>query len=150
MSYNDIRNWKYTNKILGEKVAALTKLSQNIDNLQPEFDELINYLNTGATAFEDNRIGKVDYENELKNINNTVSNNKELYLKIKEAAEKRISELESNISENEVKIDNESNRLKQIEREQRERERREKERKAAEIQTKKEKDDHVYIHSGPR
>ena len=139
MSYEDIRNWKLTNKVKGDKINALNKLSQSIENIKSELNGLDDYLVIGISTFENNKIGNVDYENELKNIKDTVDNNQKTFIKIQEAAKKKISELKTEISENEVKIKNESNRLEKIEREQREREQRAKEQKAKEQKAKEQK-----------
>ena len=139
MSYEDIRNWKLTNKVKGDKINALNKLSQSIENIKSELNGLNDYLVIGISTFENNKIGNVDYENELKNIKDTVDNNQKTFIKIQEAAKKKISELKTEISENEVKIKNESNRLEKIEREQRAKEQREREQRAKEQRAKEQK-----------
>ena len=155
MSYEDIRNWKLNNKGKGDKINALNKLSQSIENIKSELNGLNDYLVIGISTFENNKIGNVDYENELKNIKDTVDNNQKTFIKIQEAAKKKISELKTEISENEVKIKNESNRLEKIEREQREREQREreqraKEQKAKEQKSNKSKKNQARSHTRPR
>lgn len=150
MSYEDIRNWKLTNKGKGDKINALNKLSQSIENIKSELNGLDDYLKIGISTFENNKIGNVDYENELKNIKDTVDNNQKTFIKIQEAAKKKISELKTEISENEVKIKNEYNRLEKIEREQRAKEQRERERKAAEEQANKSKKNQARSHTRPR
>ena len=145
MSYEDIRNWRLTNKGKSDKINALEKLSQSIENIKSEINGLDDYLEIGISTFENNRIGNVDYENELKNIKVTVDNNQKTFIKIQEAAKKRISELKTEIRENEVKIENESNRLERIAREQRE-----KERKAAEENANKPKKNQARLHTRPR
>lgn len=150
MSYEDIRNWKLTNKGKGDKINALNKLSQSIENIKSELNGLNDYLVIGISTFENNKIGNVDYENELKNIKDTVDNNQKTFIKIQEAAKKKISELKTEISENEVKIKNESNRLEKIEREQREREQRAKEQKAKEQKSNKSKKNQARSHTRPR
>ena len=145
MSYEDIRNWRLTNKCKSDKINALEKLSQSIENIKSEINGLDDYLEIGISTFENNRIGNVDYENELKNIKVTVDNNQKTFIKIQEAAKKRISELKTAIRENEVKIENESNRLERIAREQRE-----KERKAAEENANKPKKNQARLHTRPR
>lgn len=145
MSYEDIRNWRLTNKCKSDKINALEKLSQSIENIKSEINGLDDYLEIGISTFENNRIGNVDYENELKSIKVTVDNNQKTFIKIQEAAKKRISELKADIRENEVKIENESNRLERIAREQRE-----KERKAAEEKANKSKNNQVRLHTRPR
>ena len=150
MSYEDIRNWKLTNKGKGDKINALNKLSQSIENIKSEINGLDDYLEIGISTFENNKIGNVDYENELKNIKDTVDNNQKTFIKIQEAAKKKISELKTEISENEVKIKNESNRLEKIEREQREREQREREQRAKEQKSNKSKKNQARSHTRPR
>ena len=150
MSYEDIRNWKLNNKGKGDKINALNKLSQSIENIKSELNGLNDYLVIGISTFENNKIGNVDYENELKNIKDTVDNNQKTFIKIQEAAKKKISELKTEISENEVKIKNESNRLEKIEREQREREQRAKEQKAKEQKSNKSKKNQARSHTRPR
>lgn len=145
MSYEDIRNWRLTNKCKSDKINALEKLSQSIENIKSEINGLDDYLEIGISTFENNRIGNVDYENELKSIKVTVDNNQKTFIKIQEAAKKRISELKTDIRENEVKIENESNRLERIAREQRE-----KERKAAEEKANKSKKNQARLHTRPR
>lgn len=145
MSYEDIRNWRLTNKGKSDKINALEKLSQSIENIKSEINGLDDYLEIGISTFENNRIGNVDYENELKSIKVTVDNNQKTFIKIQEAAKKRISELKTEIRENEVKIENESNRLERIAREQRE-----KERKAAEENANKPKKNQARLHTRPR
>lgn len=145
MSYEDIRNWRLTNKCKSDKINALEKLSQSIENIKSEINGLDDYLEIGISTFENNRIGNVDYENELKSIKVTVDNNQKTFIKIQEAAKKRISELKTEIRENEVKIENESNRLERIAREQRE-----KERKAAEEKANKSKKNQARLHTRPR
>ena len=145
MSYENIRNWRLTNKCKSDKINALEKLSQSIENIKSEINGLDDYLEIGISTFENNRIGNVDYENELKSIKVTVDNNQKTFIKIQEAAKKRISELKTEIRENEVKIENESNRLERIAREQRE-----KERKAAEEKANKSKKNQARLHTRPR
>ena len=120
MSYTEINSWKNIINNNENKIKKLEKLSQSIGNTKSEFDSLTNYLDIGTKTFAENRVGNFDYETELTNVYNTVEQNYELLLKVQESANKKISELKSNIEEGEKYIKEETARLQSIEQQQRE------------------------------
>lgn len=130
MSYSDINIWNQSITNKRNEINKYQKLSNSLKNTYGEFDSLENYLKTGLNIFELTKIGDVDYKEEIEKIDESINDEYNTIMNIQQAAERKIQELNNEISSLQTKISNEQQRLKRIEQQRKEQERKERERQA--------------------
>lgn len=130
MSYSDINIWNQSITNKRNEINKYQKLSSSLKNTYGEFDSLENYLKTGLSIFETTKIGDVDYKDEVKKIDESINDEYNTIMNIQQAAERKIQELNNEISSLQTKISDEQQRLKRIEQQRKEQERKERERQA--------------------